>query len=277
MDDGEACDAIYLDFAKAFDKVPFERLLIKVKSLGIRGKVLRWIGEWLRGRKQRVCIEGSQSGWRDVSSGVLQCSVLGPVLFLIYINDIDLNILSWLLKFADDTKLFAKVNTLEERDKMQTDLDCLVKWSADWQMSFNVSKCNVMHIGKNNRKYKYYMYNQELEVVEEERDLGVIITSNLKVSKQCQNAYNKAIKVLGLINRTIKFKNRSILLCLYKSLVRPLLEYCTPAWSPHYIKDKVLLEKAQHRFTRMIPGLKKLDYNSRLVLLGIWTLEERRN
>ena len=107
--------------------------------------------------------------------------------------------------------------------------------------------------------------------------MGVIITSNLKVSKQCQNAYNKAIKILGLINTTIQFRNKRILLCLYKSLIRPLLEYCTPAWSPYYIKDKVLLEKAQHRFTRMIPGLKKLDYNCRLETLGIWSLEERRN
>jgi len=113
--------------------------------------------------------------------------------------------------------------------------------------------------------------------VTEESDLGIVISSDLKSSKQCRNAYNKAVKVLGMINRTIKNKDRQILLCLYKSLVRPLLEYAVPAWSPHYIKDKQLLEQAQHRITRMNGGLRHMNYEDRLKDLGIWSLEERRN
>jgi len=277
IDDGQACDAIYLDFAKAFDKVSTERLLRKIENHGIRGKLLEWIREWLKDRKQRVCIQGTCSSWKEVTSGVPQGSVLGPVLFLIYINDLDSGIISWLLKFADDTKLLSRVVNEEERLQLQADLDRLVEWSKVWQMRFNVGKCKVLHLGRGNVNSKYYMDRQELEEVEEERDLGVMITGDLKASRQCRVAYNKAMKMLGMMSRTIRFKNKAVLLSLYKTLVRPSLEYCSPAWSPHYIKDKVLLERAQHRFTRMIPGLAKKDYPTRLKLLGIWSLEERRN
>jgi len=277
IDDGQACDAIYLDFAKAFDKVPTERLLRKIENHGIRGKLLVWIREWLRERKQRVCIQGTCSSWKEVTSGVPQGSVLGPVLFLIYINDLDAGIISRLLKFADDTKLLSRVDKEDERLQLQADLDRLVEWSKVWQMRFNIGKCKVLHLGRGNANSKYYMDRQELEEVEEERDLGVMISGDLKASRQCRIAYNKAMKMLGMMSRTIMFKNKAVLLSLYKTLVRPNLEYCSPAWSPHYTKDKVLLERAQHRFTRMIPGLAKKDYLTRLNILGIWTLEERRN
>jgi len=277
IDGGNAVDVIYLDFAKAFDKVPHRRLVMKLASHGIRGNVLRWIEEWLKGRKQRVCCNGAFSDWRAVTSGVPQGSVLGPVLFLVYINDLDSELLSWVLKFADDTKIFGRVGSDADRDKIQHDLDKLESWSRDWQMAFNVDKCKVMHMGRHNRRQTYQLNNRVLESVDDEKDLGVTVTSDLKSSTQCRNAYNKAIKVLGMINRTIKYKDKGILLSLYKALVRPLLEYATPAWSPHYVKDRVLLERAQHRFTRMVKGLGSLSYERRLESLGIWSLEERRN
>ena len=116
-------------------------------------------------------------------------------------------------------------------------------------MKFNTEKCKVMHLGRGNLKYNYFMDGKRLEVVAEERDLGVIISKDLKASVQCRAAYNKAMRTLGMINRSIVYKNKDTLLRLYKTLVRPLLEYCSSAWSPHYVKDKQLLEKAQHRFT----------------------------
>jgi len=133
----------------------------------------------------------------------------------------------------------------------------------------------VMHIGTRNNNFTYYMENQALNVVTDEKDLGVNISSNLKPTRQCQLACAKASKALGLIARTISYKSVDVLLRLYKSLVRPHLEYSVSAWSPYYEKDKILLERIQHRFTRMIPGLKKLSY--RLKKLDFWTLEERRN
>jgi len=146
-----------------------------------------------------------------------------------------------------------------------------------WQMEFNASKYKVLHIGSGNRLFQYELNGHVLASSKEEKDLGVIVTDNLKSSSNCQAAYNKANRVLGMIKRTITYKSPDILLPLYKSLVRPLVEYCTPAWSPHYNKDKVLLEKIQHRFTRMIPGFSQLDYMTRLNRLNLWTLEERQN
>jgi len=134
-----------------------------------------------------------------------------------------------------------------------------------------------MHLGRANSKFEYNIGDHTLEVTTEEKDLGVIISSNLKPAQQCQQAYAKASRALGLIYRSISFKTPDVLLQLYKSLVRPHLEYCISAWAPHYVKDKVLLEHVQHRFTHMVPGMKQLPYHTRLAQLGLWTLEERRH
>ena len=182
---------------------------------------------------------------------------LGPLLFLIYINDLESGLLSSLLKFADDIKVFCQVNGERDREQLQADSNRLTEWSEKWQMPFNTSMCRVMHLGKANNKFEYTMGNYTLEVTNEEKDLGVI-TSNLKPSKQCHQAYAKASRALGLIYRSISFKTPSVLLRLYKSLVRPHLEYCSSAWAPHYVKDRILLERVQHRFTRMVSGMKQL-------------------
>jgi len=181
------------------------------------------------------------------------------------------------LKFADDTKLFGIVNNQNDSQILQRDLHKLTTWSHDWQMSFNVDKCKVMHVGRTNIHSKYYMNDAELGDTTEEKDLGVLITDNLLVAKHCAYAYSKGNRILGMIKRTIISRDIRILLNLYKTLVRPHLEYCSPAWSPHYQKDKQLLEKVQHRFTRLFPDLRSLCYQDRLKRLGLWSLEERRN
>ena len=147
VDEGHNVDAIYLDFAKAFDKVPHQRLLVKLRSMGIGGSLLGWIGDWLEGRRQRVYIGGGRSGWRWVTSGVPQGSVLGPLLFLVFINDLEEGVLNSLLKFADDTKLFGVVDNVTQHDQLQRDLCTIVEWSKTWQMEFNVDKCNILHFG----------------------------------------------------------------------------------------------------------------------------------
>jgi len=281
IDQGNAVDVIFLDFAKAFDKVPHKRLLSKLADHGIRGSLLRWIQSWLLNRAQRVCLNGTVSTWRLVLSGVPQGSVLGPILFLIFINDLDIDIQNLLLKFADDTKLCSKVCNAEDIAKLQEDLDTLVRWSQQWQMKFNVQKCKVMHVGYRTTKSRnpadYFMEGHKLESCEQERDLGVIMSANLKVRNQCSQACAKANKMLGIIKRSFVLKSTDVMLNLYKTMVRPHLEYCISAWSPHYVKDKELIEKVQHRFTRMIPGIQHLPYTDRLKQLGLWSLEERRN
>jgi hypothetical protein len=277
LDKGEPVDVIYLDFQKAFDKVPHQRLLAKLKAIGIRGRLLNWIRQWLSGRKQRVVINGSESEWRDVLSGVPQGSILGPLLFIIFINDIDEGIRNRILKFADDTKLFGNVGTLEGIEQIRRDLESLFEWSETWQMNFNLAKCVVMHIGGKNTEASYVLGGKELSVVTEEKDLGVITSNDFKVSKQCIKAASKGNQILGLINRAITCKKKRVILNLYKSLVRPHLEYCTQAWRPHLNKDIDILEKVQRRATRIIEECKGRTYEERLDITGLATLEARRS
>ena len=277
IDSGSSMDAIYLDFAKAFDKVPHRRLLLKLGDHGIRGKLLAWIADWLRNRRQRVCINGALSDWSNVVSGVPQGSVLGPILFLIYINDLDLGVNNLLFKFADDTKLLGKVDDVSDRDRLQADLNMLTNWSKDWLMKFNADKCRVLHFGNGNNKFDYSIEGQLLDNANTVKDLGVEVSADLKSSAQCVRAYNKASRALGMIHRTVSCRNQDIMLSLYKTLVRPHLEYCASAWSPCYKKDKELLERVQHRFTRMITAVKHFGYSDRLSKLNLWSLEERRN
>src|SRR5664279_504397 len=131
-------------------------------------------------------------------------------------------------------------------------------------MMFNATKCKVLHIGGSNKHFVYSMLDCQLLKTDEERDLGIVISKDLKSASQWQVSYARASRMLGMIRRNIEYKNKSILVKLYKLLVRPLLEYCTQAWSPYYCKDKLLLERVQHRFTRMIPGFKSMTYEDRL-------------
>ena len=183
IDSKHNVDAIYLDLAKAFDKVPHRRLLLKLRAHGIGGLVGSWIKSWLTDRWQKVCLKGSYSSWTRVWSGVPQGSVLGPVLFLIFINDIDMAVSSNVLKFADDTKLYRVVDCQQEGQKLQKDLDGVCEWAEDWKMMFNTEKCKVIHYGKSSINFKYSMHGKLLEEVTSEKDLGVVITKDLKVGQ----------------------------------------------------------------------------------------------
>jgi len=161
VDDGKPVDIFYLDFAKSFDKVPRKRLVKKMQAKGVEEGVVRWIEDWLTGRQQKVCVKGEKSESCPVESGVPQGTVLGPILFSIYIDDLELELIKLLLdvklvKFADDTKGGKVVTSTEDRDKLQRALDCLCNWAEKWGMSFNLSKCKIMHIGTHNPGYEYY-------------------------------------------------------------------------------------------------------------------------
>jgi ribonucleases P/MRP protein subunit RPP40 len=277
VDEGCPVDVAYLDFAKAFDVVPHARLIQKMESYGIDRAVLLWIADWLSDRVQRVSVSGEESGWTAVTSGVPQGSVLGPVLFLIFINDIDDGLRNLLLKFADDTKIACRARDDLDRKSLQEDLDKLVEWSETWCMRFNFDKCKIMHFGNGNACIEYTMAGNKLESVKEERDLGILMSSDLKPSKHCTQAYGKANRMSSLIKRTIVNKSPQIMIRLYKCLVRPHLEYGMSIWSPWYKKDRDLIERVQRRFTKMIHGMHDMEYTDRLRHLNLWTLEERRN
>ena len=145
---------------------------------------------------ERVCIEGIASNWRYVLSGVSQGSLLGPLLFIIFINDLELRIINTVLKFADDTKVFGSVLNEQDRMVLQQDLQKLSEWADIWQMKFNVPKCRLIHFGSHNSQFTYHMKGKQLEEVNSEKDLEVIISSNLKVADHCHHAYAAANRML---------------------------------------------------------------------------------
>ena len=209
------------------------------------------------------------------------------VFVLCYINDLDLAVdmvmgtggeerQSILKKFADDTKWGEVVESAQDRASFQTGLDNLQQWADTWQMAFNVSKCHIMHFGKTNRRYKYNLGGSQLEATEWEKDVGVVVSNDLKPSLQCAKAAAKANQVLGQISRGITYRDKDTFLKLYKTYVRPHLEYCQAAWAPWLEGDKRVLEKVQERAMRMISNLKGRSYQDRLKEVGITTLEERR-
>jgi hypothetical protein len=174
MDSKMQTDMIVLGFAKAFDKVSHPRLLHKLRHYGIKGKHNQWIKAFLESRTQAVVLENKYSDKVDVTSGVPQGSVLGPVLFLIYINDITDNMQSTIRLFADDCTIYRPINNKNDQQILQSDLTNLTKWEQKWKMAFNVSKCNVMHLtrSKNPIKEPYYMHGKQLEVVQDTKVLG---------------------------------------------------------------------------------------------------------
>ena len=276
FDQGKQVDVSYLDFSKAFDKVPHKRLILQLKTHGIQGQILNWIEAWLSGRQQRVILNGTKSDWKEVTSGVPQGSVLGPLLFIIFVNEIEHSLESKVLKFADDIKVVRVIEESKDQETLQSDLDKLVKWSESWQMKFNLSKCKVMHAGKVKTKHAYKMDGQELSQIEKEKDLGVFINHKLSSSDQVVEARKRALRMLGAINRNVSYKSEEVITKLYCAYVRPHLEYCVQAWSPIYEKDCWLLERVQKRATKMVKRIKDLSYEERLKELGMFSLRYRR-
>ena len=201
---------------------------------------------------------------------------MGPILFLIYINDLDENILNNLTKFADDAKLSVVSNSFEKCQSLQRDIIAAYKWGEKWGMHFNIDKCQSLHIGKNNINFTYYIDGKPLNKCLKQKDLGVIVNNKLKPNSQCVEASMKANKILGFISRTFEFKCKEIVLPLYKSLVRPHLDYAAQFWNPYHVKDISILERVQRRATKLIPTLRSLPYKTRLKRLGLQTLEARR-
>ena len=237
QDLGIPVDEIYLDFAKAFDKVPHQRLLYKLEKLGITGALLIWIESFLYGRSQCVRIRNSLSESIPVTSGVPQGSVLGPLLFIAYISDLPCAITSPATIFADDTKVYRRIQSIDDSQYLQEDLDSLADWCATWGMLFNTSKCVVMHFGKDNPKYLYHIEGRLLDRCSTHKDLGVVISDTLKPEEQISKCISKANMMVGMIRRTFTHIDNEIFLKTYKVFVRPILEYCQESWSPFLQKD----------------------------------------
>ena len=276
LDDRNDLDVIYFDFQKAFDTVPHERLLTKLHAYGIRGKVLLWIRDFLNERKQRVVLNGEESNWLDVTSGIPQGSVLGPILFLVYINDLPEVVHNAVKLFADDTKLYGKSCTDEDQRSIQEDINSLIQWSDSWLLKFNISKCKHMHLGTRNTQTVYKMDGMDIEQTTCEKDVGVYIDNELKFQRHIAESIKKANQKLGIIKRNFSHLDKDSFLSLYKSLVRPHLEYCSCVWSVIYKKDAISIENTQRRATKLVHHIQHLPYSDRLQYLGLPSLEYRR-
>jgi hypothetical protein len=273
--DGLDVDVLFMDFAKAFDSVAHLRLLVKLEALGIRCKTLNWCKGFLSNRLQRVVLGEQVSEWKSVLSGVPQGSVLGPLLFVIFINDLCERLNNTGKLFADDTKVISMIKSQEDNLNLQNDINELNKWSNEWLIKFNEKKCKVMHFGKNNPNHEYKINEYILEKTQSEKDLGITITNDLNWKSHINNAINKANRQLGLIKHSFKYLNETTGKLLYKSLVRPHLEYGAVIWSPFKKEEIDKIERVQHRATKL-ENLKGLSYEERINVLNIPTLENRR-
>ena len=276
---GECVDIFYMDFQKAFDTVPHNRLRIKLESYGICNKTLDVVSDFLSDRSFRVSVGNEQSESFPVTSGVPQGSVLGPLLFLLYINDLPGKLRNHVSLFADDLKMHGISN---EKSLNQKDINELFKWQNIWLLTFNTkdNKCKVMHVGKNNPCNDYYLGDILLPSVNSEKDLGVLFTSNLNWNDHIVSSVQKANSIIAWVTRTVISRSPEVMLQIYKSLIRPHLEYCVQLWSPLPSYGNwgliLTLENVQRSFTRMIDGVGTMTYESRLNKLGLTTLLERR-
>ena len=284
FDERTQVDAIYTDFQKAFDKVNHIILIKKLLQIGIHGDLLRWLESYLSNRTQLVIINGYQSSPSYVSSGVPQGSNLGPLLFLIFINDLSSVLHCNFVLFADDLKLYHKILSDDDHKVLQKDLDELSKWCEINDMFLNIDKCFSISFtrNRNRREHVYKLDNVPLKEVTSIRDLGITLDSKLIFDVHINNMKSKSLKMLGFVYRMSKpFKNPQSSITIYNSLIRSRLEYGAVIWNPHYDIYINTIESIQKKFLKTLSykfGLTTSlqSYEDRLEHFNLGTLKMRR-
>jgi hypothetical protein len=276
----DSVDVIYIDFSKAFDSIVYSKLLFKLSSLGIKGKLLAWLAAFLHNRSQCVAIENVFSSVSTVISGVPQGSVLGPVLFLVFINDIDVicHGRSRIKLFADDLKIYNIVDISNPTATLQLSLDQLVNWSADWQLPINIKKCSVLTINRSeiHTSHVYYLDGSPLAKSTSVMDLGIEINSDLSFQSHIGSIVSKARQRVGVLFRGFRNRQISFLKKAFITYIRPLLEYNSNIWNPTHVYLTDLLESVQRSFTKRVQAVSKLPYIERLGIFNLESLELRR-
>jgi hypothetical protein len=258
IDESGQTDVILLDFAKAFDKVPHRRLLKKLEHYGIRHQNNTWIKSFLHDRSQKVLVEGTTSSTAPVKSGVPQGSVLGPLLFLIFINDLPSRVSNGtsVKLFADDCVLYRRITSPDDCVTLQSDLDSLQRWEKEWLMQFHPSKCLTLHITNKKKPIKtiYKIHGEDLSTVQTAKYLGVNINSKLSWNDHIAAITKKAHNTIGFLQRNISCCPKATKALSYKTLVRPLVEYSSVVWDPHTKQNINIIEKVQRRGARFVCG-----------------------
>ena len=274
-------DAIYFDYAKAFDSVSHVKLVHKLKGYGIDGQLLNIIVNFLENRTQRVVLPNGASSFVSVTSGVPQGNVLGPLLFLLYINDVcDVfsNTATKIKLYADDIKIYLEVSNDLDTVELQRCINSLSDWSKLWQLSLSVGKCFHIRYGLkiNNSSSLYSVDSVALNTVTELRDLGVIMDSRLHFTTRIKSVISRCHLRANQILHCFLSNDRTLLTKAFVTYVRPILEYCSSVWNPHQITLIDKLESVQRWFTKRLVGMAKLSYDERCTQLGLERLELRR-
>lgn len=279
-DRGDTIHAAVMDFTKAFDKVPHQLLMKKLSIVpNIDSKILMWIHDFLRDRKQCVVIDQNQSPEIAVTSGVPQGSVLGPTLFLVYINDLPEQVSCEVSLFADDTLIYQSVNSQIDQTEFQANIAALAKWADTWCMSFNAAKCSIMSFNQTSAApaASYTLNNTPLNTVQQSKYLGVTLQSDLKFSSHIQLKVSKAKQQLGMIKQALHGAPQDAKLLAYLSLCRPHVEFASSVWDPTLEYQINSIEMVQHKAIRFICNLKGRESISAAAdKLEINTLKERR-
>jgi len=254
LDRGLQTDIIFLDLSKAFDKVPHHHLCNRLSFYGIRGNILTWIQNFLSNRHQQVILEGSFSESQAVKSGVPQGTILAPLLFLIYINDLPLSINANIGLYADDTILYSIIHSISDCHALQEDLNTLSQWATRTDMYFNPDKSVYMRITRKHNPvlYNYTIDNTAIQQVSSTKYLGITISNDLTWSTHINNITSKALSTKAFLQRNLKFCPAHVKLKCYNIMIRPILEYASPVWSPHTRKDIEQLERVQRQSARFI-------------------------
>ena len=281
LEHNRSADVIYLDFAKAFDKVDHGILMHKMKSFGITGQIAIWIHNFLSGRRQQVAVDNTISSESPVISGVPQGTVLGPLLFLILISDINQNVrYSTVSSFADDTRVFKEISTHDDCMKLQNDLQHIYNWASENNMCFNSCKFEKLHYSHRKESINVFNYTSDDNNVicdkQDLRDLGVTMSNDATFRTHINTVTKASRSKLGWILRTFQTREKLPMLTLWKSLVIPILDYCSQLWSPLTVKDIQLIESVQRTFTAKIISIRHLNYWERLKHLKLYSLERRR-
>ena len=277
IDAMEPVDILYIDLAKAIDSVCHAKLLRKLKQIGIGGTILAWLEAFLTTRTHYVRVKNDTSPCEPVLSGIPQGTILGPTLFITFINEVmDKNISASLKLFADDAKLFRTVSDTDQAALMQQDINQIISYFSDWQLKVNPSKCELLHLGVRNQRHNYSIDGEQVPKVNNCRDLGVKVSDDNKFSLHVTEIVRSAYHRLKQIRICFSCHDVDFRLHMYNIYVRPVLEYNTVIWSPHLLKNIDKIEGVQRLFTRTLAGMSNLTYDQRLQRLKLKSLEERR-
>ena len=288
VDSGFVVDVVLFDFSKAFDVVSHTVLIEKLKSLGVGNPLLGWLSDFLVGRIMSVSVSGVGSALKLVISGVPQGSVLGPILFLIFINYLPSHIRSRCKLFADDLKIYMKLRhdsvlgLAQDLSSVQRDIDQVQRVAESWGLNFNETKCATLRFQRGTVDWAdvgslqhYTLNDSDIAISDCQKDLGILVDNSLKFHAHIMTTVNKAAGLSNNLIRSTKCRSAEFMMTVYKTHIRPLLEFGSVVWNTGYVGDLKLLESVQRSWTKQVDGLSELDYSQRLSILNLYSVQGR--